>query len=470
MTVLEQHGAYVIRNDEAEDCRRSVHVLVISTYDDSPKPPGRTGHPYLSSMPAKLQKHFNPRKMDRDRYEEPYNTRAEEWFSEETAATPPHLIDSTMLPACGVCYVLPVTIAAGRKDYEGLAILGKKFYRKVASFLMDLDKKEVRLSFLGVGIGGLVARASLAMFRRQGSALDLSSINVVLESFVTLDTPHMGVRRPPELGNVYKWLRHRWVMSSYGMVGRELLLEDADFVLMELALHDSETGECMECFERVAFVCTQHSMFCTASSGLMHTHPSITPLGEYVHLCRRTGRELEDDLVVLTKVPEVEVCGSRAAGAPFAMAAELRYLLLESMWGLPMVFACALLIVSFQDDYLQPTVMGVDVLVITQLVLSLLFLLTLGTAGYAFSAGINEPPETKYAHLSDPHALSSYYKICTRVYKTSPTDHHSELCVNIVKEVLNTRYYHSARRCLLPPYTSKREALRRAANMLELRE
>ncbi|KAJ9459798.1 hypothetical protein DIPPA_28596 [Diplonema papillatum] len=584
---LDDAGVMYVERQRDEEVSHGddegVHVVVVVTFVDPPcgwkktkrkaaaaKGGKGTVHPYLSSMPAEVQQHFNPRKMDRDRWELPYEDGdgANRWWcdaAEEERAQGDRRWREKQAKFSGLAreiakqasaYVFPVAVEQADPGNDGLVALGRRLFVRVQDFLLRLREARVHLSFVAAGIGGLVAKSSLGWFRRDTSALALSGIRVALRSFVGMSCPFLGLRRSPALGNAWKWWRHYRLVRRYGLLGKELLCEDADFALMGLCLHDGRPARAFTEFVTVRYFGIAGDSDTPDASSLSLADPRVTPLGKYVALCRRdqpdaAGRDTTNQLPPHLADPDATappaysqdepdsllptitgcsrwaaevlqgpraflgkaaqapsahpgsdsgvgvearvelltkpVCRSRrrpaarettasggcdraAAGEPVAVPrvtlvgvrAWVVEWALETIYGPP---CAALALVSLAHGLFPPlrasmrageAVAGYGAATAAyRAFLAFAWLAAFALllcSGYAYGGYAAEAPETLYGHLGDPMAAGTFYKAAHRAFADAPAGGaRGELCVNVVKEVLNTPEPRGVVRRLLSP-------------------
>ena len=412
-------------------------------------------HPYIPSLPAALQRHFNPRKMDMDRWEMPYHKSHNEWFDEkkhDAAAgggaqeQQRQQLTQAEADAAGVCaalgggggsttaYAVSLTVAPHHTGNDGIHRLGRRLYAKLASFILALREEDVVLSFVGLGVGGLVARASLPHFRRESSVLALSGVRVRFGALATVATPHLGARRGPTAGSAWTWVRRQWLICSRGLLGKELLMEDADFALMELALHDGAAADALARFRRVAYVAVRGDPFASPATALSLADSAMTPLGAYVR--RRAeerksdGGDNDEDECAAAPLPAYACCDPRILrdGPVRLCSAALRYALLETALGLPAAAAAAFCAARWA---------AAASVVVQAALAAAAFVLALA-AGHAYHASYQPVPVEAYAHVGGVgRTQATFFKTARRVFEEAPTDAGCDLCVNLVKEVLN---------------------------------
>eukprot|EP00754_Rhynchopus_humris_P046420 Rhum_TRINITY_DN5939_c0_g1::Rhum_TRINITY_DN5939_c0_g1_i1::g.18786::m.18786 len=421
----------------------------------------RPPHPYIPSLPAALQRHFNPRKMDMDRWEMPYHKSHNEWFDEKTrdataaaggggqGQRPQQPHTQAEADAAAVCaalgggsgttaYAVSLTVAPHHTGNDGIHRLGRRLYAKLAGFVLALREADVVLSFVGLGVGGLLARASLPHFQRESSVLALSGVRVRLGALATVATPHLGARRGPTAGSAWTWVRRQWLVHSRGLLGKELLMEDADFALMELALHDGAAADALARFRRVAYVAVRGDPFASTATALSLADSAMTPLGAYV---RRRAEERrsdggggdeggEDDECAAAALPAYACCDpcTYRDGPVRLCSAVLRYVLLETALGLPAAAAAAFCAARW---VVAASVAAQAVLAAAAFFLAL-------AAGHAYHASFQPVPVEAFAHVGDVgRTQATFFKTARRVFEEAPTDAGCDLCVNLVKEVLN---------------------------------
>ena len=483
----DEFGAVKVSAVHGEEGQGGGVAHVVAVVDFSPQETRsarvhRTGHPYIGHLPVRLQRHFNARKMEMDVKEMPYHKDQHTWT--DRSAPLPREVTAEVSAICATltdatCYAYPITLAPHHAGNDGLLRLGRLLHVKLSAFILATGESHVCLSFIGRGIGGLIVRASLSGFDSDTSVLNLSGISVEFGSFVTIGTPHLGVRRSPELGNVWKWLRDYNVVRRYGLVGRELLMEDADFALMDVSLHDSANVSVLSRFRRRVYVAVRHDTFASEATALQLADMRMTPLGKYVKMCDRGEEPLPVD-----PLPDVTPPTPTEDPAHWEWrwhgAAWLRYWLLETMFGPP-----ALLLVLFALFYsfvtVEVTFLGIEWVAVLNVVLSLLSLATCLASGYTFNAGYPEVPvEERFQHLGNPLSRATFFKTSCRIFNTCITDPASEVSVNQVKEVLNFPDESTIERIVVSPAVYTRTLLpahsaitsplllSRAVQMLEL--
>ena len=127
----------------------------------------------------------------------------------------------------------------------------KQFFSKQVQRAINADATTIHLSIMAHSMGGLVARAALPSLCPDARCSPLramlqtsSAVEIQPTSFITVGTPHLGVR-PGRVkgffGNLRKWLIH--MSRPFGSSVRELLLNDVlPSAHQEIKQLDDESG------------------------------------------------------------------------------------------------------------------------------------------------------------------------------------------------------------------------------------
>ena len=206
---------------------------------------------------------------------------------------------------------------------------------------------------------------------------------------------------------------------------------------MEMALHDGNVQESLYMFERIYYVAMAHDETVPEGSSLEMIDARLTPLGEYVSYCNRTTSKDEPHVTV----PKLSVVHGKGFLLLYGYQ-KIKRLILETMFGPPML-TCILMMLFYVYRFNYYCM-------VLSWIFSFLFLLLTLMTGFAYRAGW-QYPEDRFAHLSNPMSRSTFFKVTPRIFKQSITDPGSEMCVNIIKEILNVENNHTIHRLVLNP-------------------
>jgi len=163
---------------------------------------------------------------------------------------------------------------------DGLLVCGARLAAEVHEYLgarfPDGDSEPLRLVLVGHSLGGLILRAALP------ALLDGSPVPLVPSSYVSLQTPHLGIRRAAAtgwIGDLKRELMHG-VYRILGQTGRELKQEDDAGVLRALTDPMAPSFGALARFPHCTFVAMPHFdwnvPFTTASAIAVNPHPEPT--------------------------------------------------------------------------------------------------------------------------------------------------------------------------------------------------
>eukprot|EP00667_Euglena_gracilis_P011314 EG_transcript_11553 len=179
------------------------------------------------------------------------------------------------------------------RTHDGLLMLGGRLVGEVSEFLEDRGLSTAPLSLVAIGhsLGGLILRAALPELLKAHPALQPVS-------YFSLQTPHLGSRRP----HGGSWFQHtkRYVVHNVldrfnAETGQELLLQDEAQVLRLLSKPDGPYTAALRRFPHITFAAVVHGDWivpCTAAAA--YPKPShLLPTGDWPSLavCGHLGFE-----------------------------------------------------------------------------------------------------------------------------------------------------------------------------------
>ncbi|KAJ1537288.1 hypothetical protein HK096_008813 [Nowakowskiella sp. JEL0078] len=136
------------------------------------------------------------------------------------------LLDKIASQAKNEIHILNVDQNAVLKTYDGLDVCGDRLVTLIYATVLELEKsgkRVVKVSFIGYSFGGLVIRYAIGKLYAKDFFSKHKPIN-----FITIATPHLGVRKDTRYGNLFNAVWNNLVGFFTFRTGKQLVLSDND--------------------------------------------------------------------------------------------------------------------------------------------------------------------------------------------------------------------------------------------------
>jgi len=162
------------------------------------------------------------------------------------------------------------------RTHDGLRAMAARLVAEVAAWLPDADPPQAPhdLCIVGHSLGGLIARAALPQLLADHPGL-------IPCAFITLQTPHLGSRRPEgeDLLDRFWQAGAHAALELNGLTGQELLLEDPDQMLHQLSDPEGPYIAALRRFRSCTFVAIPFGDWLVPfpSASTLPTNPYLPP-------------------------------------------------------------------------------------------------------------------------------------------------------------------------------------------------